>query len=105
MLRLVLPAVALALALVPDSRAEDKPVEPFNGKDLKGWKLKDEKKSKWAMTDGALILDSKNPGELAVQSVVSPPSLVNAKSGTDIYTEEKFGDLHLELEFMVPKGS
>ena len=32
--------------------------------------------------------------------------LVNAEGhGTDIFTEQKFGDIHLELEFMVPKGS
>ena len=31
--------------------------------------------------------------------------LVNVTGGTDIFTAEKFGDLHLELEFMVPKGS
>ena len=49
MFRLVLPVAAVALALLPASRAADnKPLEPFNGKDLKGWKLKDEKKSKWA---------------------------------------------------------
>ena len=26
-------------------------------------------------------------------------------AGCDIFTDEKFGDIHLELEFMVPKGS
>ncbi len=108
MFRVLLPLAAIACALVPASRAaDDKPIEPFNGKDLKGWKLKDQQKTKWTLTDGALVLDPKNPGELVFQPVVSPPSLVNGngKGGCDIYTEQKFGDLHLELEFMVPKGS
>lgn len=107
MFRIVVPV--LALALVTSSRAaDDKPVEPFNGKDLKGWKLKDEKKSKW---EAAWVqVDPANPGGLAVvppQTATKPMiSLANMKSGgCDISTEEKFGDIHLEVEFMVPKGS
>lgn len=111
MYRFVLPAIAVVLALVPGSRAADKPVEPFNGKDLKGWKLKDEKKNKWEATSLTLSLDEKNPNQFAelkatTNTVVTPAMLVNLKSGgCDISTEEKFGDIHLELEFMVPKGS
>ncbi len=110
MFRIVVPV--LVLALVCGARAaDDKPVEPFNGKDLKGWKLKDEKKSKWQATSLNLTLDAKNPGQFAdltgaTNTVLVPAMLVNAKSGgCDISTEEKFGDIHLEVEFMVPKGS
>ncbi len=40
------------------------------------------------------------------QAEKTPSSLVNVKGGgSDIFTEQKFGDLLLELEFMVPKGS
>ena len=42
----VLLSAALVAALVSPSRAAD-PIVPFNGKDLTGWKLKDEKKSQW----------------------------------------------------------
>ena len=107
MFRLCLPAIAVAVALVPGTRAADnKPIEPFNGKDLKGWKLKDEKKSKWAV--GTATLD---PAKATEFGPFAPPSaapgdLVNTKGGgCDIFTEEKFGDIHLELEFMVPKNS
>jgi hypothetical protein len=108
MLRRCLPVAVLALALPFASAQDPKPVEPFNGKDLSGWKLKDAKKSKWAAE--WVRVDSDKPGELAVnpQQSASPPprTLANMKGGgTDIFTEEKFGDITLELEFMVPKGS
>jgi hypothetical protein len=108
MFRIALPALALGLALVPAARAADvKPVQPFNGKDLKGWKLKDEKKSQW--TAGHALLDEKQPTGLLLGRTPSGDEdkhLVNLKSGgTDISTEEKFGDILLEIEFMVPKGS
>lgn len=109
MFRSFLPAIALALAMLPGSRAaDDKPIEPFNGKDLSGWKLKDEKKSKWQAC--AISWDEKKPGELIGGIDNSPDGkgkvLANVTgAGCDIFTEQKFGDLHLELEFMVPKGS
>ena len=31
--------------------------------------------------------------------------MINPSSSVDIYTEQKFGDCTIELEFMVPKGS
>jgi hypothetical protein len=88
--------------------AEPETIEPFNGKNLKGWKMKDEKKSKWEVTHA--ILDPNKP-ELLMQARTAsgddPNFLVNMTKGggTDIFTEAKFGDIHLELEFMVPKGS
>jgi hypothetical protein len=110
MFRLCLSAVALACALLPGSRAaDDKPIEPFNGKDLKGWKLKDEKKSKWKAYPGCPLLHPDKSTEFTPDAIAKDggPVLVNLTSGggCDIYTEEKFGDIHLELEFMVPKGS
>lgn len=86
--------------------ADPKPSEPFNGKDLTGWKLKDEKKSQWKAT--VVAVDEKKPGELAVpqDDKDRPVALANMKGqGTDIFTEGKYGDCTIELEFMVPKGS
>jgi hypothetical protein len=113
MLRLMLPAVALLLAISGGSRpplacaADPKPIEPFNKKDLSGWKLKDEKKSKWVV--GHALVDPKQPAALILgrtETGDEEKHLVNEKSGgTDIYTAEKFGDITLELEFMVPQKS
>lgn len=87
--------------------AEDKVVEPFNLKDTTGWKFKgDEKKSKWV--SGVSRVDENKSEALTVQapSKGSTVELINAKPGSvDIFTEEKFGSMHLELEFMIPKGS
>ena len=99
---MTLLAGGLALA------ADPKPVEPFNGKDLSGWKLKgnDEKKSNWR--PAVVIVGDKAPAEFITPKVSgdTPMQLVNMKGGgVDILTEEKFGDCTIELEFMVPKGS
>src|SRR5256885_14691141 len=109
MFRLCLPAIAVALAL-PFAAAADKPIELFNGKDLKGWKLKDEKKSKWEVLPVTGVeLDSKNPSQFALtgasNTVNKDTMLVNVKGGCDAYTEATFGDVTVEVEFMIPKGS
>jgi hypothetical protein len=102
---------ASILILIPAAQAQDpKPVEPLNGKDLSGWKHKgDEKKSKWKAARGLPVLDEKNPtqfSELFQSGSDLPATLVNVKGGgVDIYTEQKFGDCVIELEFMVPRGS
>ncbi len=104
MFRLMLPAAVLAL--VPFAHAADeKPAEPFNSKDLSGWKLKDTKKSKWKVC--AVQMNADKEKEFVEVPVASgKPYLTNLTGGgTDIFTEEKYGDLTLELEFMVPKGS
>lgn len=98
-------AAVLALAFAAPLYADDKPIELFNGKDTTGWKFKgDAKRSKWVV--GAAALDSKKPDNLAVSEAKMIPELINAKPGSvDIFTEEKFGSIRVELEFMIPKGS
>lgn len=84
--------------------AEDiKPTEPFNGKDLSGWKTKGApEKSKW--TVGTATLDPENPGKIKV--VAGGGDLINAVAGAaDGYSEASFGDCVIELEVFVPKGS
>ena len=78
-------------------------VEPFNGKDLSGWKTKGKaEKSKWKA--GKASLDPENPARLVVAE--GGGELVNAEGkGVDLYSEALHGDARIELELMVPKGS
>ena len=100
----VLLSAALVAALLSPSRAAD-PVAPFNGKDLSGWKLKgDEKKSQWKIMR-VTVNDAEPKVFSKSTSTTDPYELVNLGTGVDISTEQKFGDVTIELEFMVPKGS
>lgn len=75
---------------------------PFNGKDLSGWKTKQPaSRSHWVVGTASLTND---PNKLAVAKGGS--ELINAQGrGVDAYTEAKYGDVLIELEVMVPKGS
>lgn len=98
-------SLVAALALALTTRAADPtPVQPFNGTDLKGWKLKDEKKSKWFPV--LVKADDKNLVMVKREATDKDYHLSNVSAGgCDIFTEQKFGDAIIELEFMVPKGS
>jgi Domain of Unknown Function (DUF1080) len=82
---------------------------PFDGKSLAGWKLRgDQSKSKWKV--GTATVDAKNTNQFQFRDDGS--ELVNLvdpnKKGdrsVDIYTEQKYGDCTVEVEFMIPKGS
>lgn len=103
---LFLYSSAIALALLPPTTAADPvPLEPFNGKDLAGWELKNPKKSQW---DVKMIIGISPDGTrwVAAARGDSPKAMVNLDgAGSDIHTAAKFGDIHLELEFQVTKGS
>ncbi len=85
----------------------------FNGHNLDGWiAVEPKEKSKWMV--GLPQLDPHDARRL----VVSPPgasggALVNdavpkprtrEARAVDIYTQQKFGDCTIEMEFMVPEG-
>lgn len=91
--------IAVAAAFLASSQA----VEPFNGKDLTGWKFKGpEARSKWRV--GKASLDPQDPRKLVVAE--GEGELVNAQGGgVDLYSEAKWGDAVIEVELMVPKGS
>ena len=94
--------LVICLGLGGATGAGEKAASPFNGKDLTGWKLRNPQKNHWAV--GTATLDAKNPSQLAVAT--DGHQLVNSKGGgTDIWTEEKWGDARIEVELMVPKGS
>ena len=46
-------------------RRRSRPIEPFNGKDLTGWKLKDEKKSQWEV-GASMRVDPNKPRQSTV---------------------------------------
>jgi hypothetical protein len=83
-------------------------VMPFNGTDLKGWRTVDVigKHNKWKV--GRASVDRDNRLWLKfTRSGVKPGEgeLINDGTGVDLYTEEKFGDCTIELEFMIPTAS
>lgn len=82
--------------------ADEKPIEPINGIDLSGWKTKGEaSKSHWTL--GRASLKPTDPAQIEIAP--GGKELINATGGGDIYTEQEFGNVHIELEVMVPKGS
>jgi hypothetical protein len=89
------------------ARAADE-VKPV-GKDMSGWKYKDQKKSLWKIA-GDVKIDPANNKQLEPSGTPGDtPILVNdlkvGQHGTDIYTEKEFGDCEVHVELMVPKGS
>jgi hypothetical protein len=83
--------------------ADEATVEPFNGKDLTGWRTKgDPQQSNW--TVGTASLD---PSDLTkLQAAPEGKELINAGAhGLDLYSDAKFGDAMIELEVMVPRRS
>jgi 3-keto-disaccharide hydrolase len=95
---------SMMVAIVSTAAAQEKPVEPFNGKNLDGWKVRGDNKDKSKWTVGTAKVNPSEPGKLAVSS--GGDELVNATAGgVDIYSEDKWGDARIEVEFMVPKGS
>jgi hypothetical protein len=81
----------------------------FNGNNLAGWKYRNPNAKKvWVVCDDVRI-DPSNPGKLLpVGSGGSPAAALLSGDdgrGSDIMTDEAFGDYQLHLEFTVPKGS
>jgi len=107
---LVLGGLALvcSLSTAGDKKEDRDPkgiVYPISGKDVL-WVPKASKSGhQWEV--GMAAMDEKNPSQLNFTVLKGKDAeLVNKKSGSvDLYTEEKYGDVILEVEFMVPKGS
>ena len=71
-----------------------KPVELFNGKDLTGWKLINEK-----LTNGFKVVDG-----IMVNDPVQAEGSARVRYG-NLRTEQEFEDFNLKLEVNVPAGS
>ncbi len=68
---------------------------------IKGWVVRgDPDKSLWTM--GKAALDPSDSTKLVVIS--DGNEMINMGKGVEIYTEETYGDVHVELEFMIPKN-
>jgi hypothetical protein len=95
--------IALLCAVIIGAAFAGDGVEPFNGKDLTGWKAKgDPAKAKWKV--GKAELDKTDNKKLAVSDGGS--DLVNYEAHSlDFYTEATFGSGIYEVELMVPKDS
>jgi hypothetical protein len=82
-------------------------IEPFNGKDLSGWELKEPKdRSHWKV--GVAKVDPQGTREIVLSETPEGEKgeLVNVQGrGVDIYTKKKFGDAVIEVEVLVPRGS
>jgi len=93
--RVFLVSIALAACWTAFAVAEEefKPGEGwirlFNGKDLTGWKTIGPNTS-WEVIDGCLVNLREKDGK--------------RRRGVNIYTEPKFLDFKLHIEFKVPKG-
>lgn len=74
----------------------------FNGRDLDGWTVKGD--ANWRSAK-ATPLDPKDDKRFALES--GEGILVNGQDGKagNLFTVEEFGDLELEVEFVVPRGS
>jgi Domain of Unknown Function (DUF1080) len=109
-----LTGTAFALAAPPQPQDEKyasrdgwKPL--FDGHTLAGWKFRNpDAKKVWVVCDD-VRLDSDDHGRLLpIGSGGSPSAALlcgDDGRGSDIMTDEVFGDYQLHLEFTVPKGS
>jgi hypothetical protein len=97
----------MCISLSAATFAEDRTAEPFNGKDLSGWKVKGEPSGSYWTVGGAKL----HPDDPAKFLVGSGAELINDKGnadrgrGIDIYSEFQHGTGRIEIEVMVPKGS
>lgn len=81
----------------------------LNGKNLSGWAFQNQERGGWGTTSGVFWGGVDNP-RLLKGKAVPGNRIVNTMTDLDpkpsnIYTEEKFGDCELYLEFMVAEGS
>jgi len=85
--------------------------KPFNGTNLDGWKFNGDQENCWkacplhadATAFESAPLKEGEPSYLC--NMVDLNWNKDPRKGVDIYTEEKFGDCTVKLEFLIPKGS
>ncbi len=78
----------------------------LNGRDLNGWVSQGGKPQQWVTTSSVRWNRTGNPAQLGVKPEPGG-TIVNTGRGyvNNIHTEQKFGDMELYLDFLIPKGS
>jgi hypothetical protein len=94
-------AVVLAVSGRPALAADKDWSDLQIGKSFDAWK---EKPADWALAD-SVKMDSDNPKNLLFEA--GSGILVNGVKGRakDLVTKESYGDIELQIEFLIPKGS
>jgi hypothetical protein len=120
MKKLILTCSVLAIfAMTTMCVVAQSEVQPFNGKNLNGWKAVDpNSRNFWTVSHGTAGVASDNPQALVCLPFPDGDSdgvLINLSGpnwgqdgnqrGVDLRTEQEFGDCIVEIEFMVAKGS
>jgi hypothetical protein len=103
------PAADATAAGARDAKGPEQRVVLFNGKDLSGWKFREERGSDaWKVVDD-VKLDPSDPKKLVGSGVARGlgGALLRGpiEHGSDLYTEKSFGDCELHVDFMVPRAS
>ena len=106
--RLVWSLALCSLALSLAAGANDGGETLFTGKDLSGWKFKQQDGAGAWKVVSSVSLDPADPRKLVGTGTGGPDGVLLRgpfDHGSDIYTEKTFGDVELHVEFVVPKGS
>jgi hypothetical protein len=79
----------------------------LNGKDVSGWHGRDGKPHDWFSTRGVRFDRLLAPTRLSASVREPSGTILNGPNGrtADLVSDEKFGDIELYLEFLIPKGS
>ncbi len=109
LLTLTLLAAVMVFITPAIQAVDDKPTPLFNGKNLDGWKLRNEQhKDTWKVVS-KVELDKADPKKLVGTGTGGTADAVlfrqPVEHGSDIMTTKEFGDCELHIELMVAKES
>lgn len=108
-MRHLLSIVLLCIIAQPALAEEAKPLVLFNGKDLAGWKLREKPKEVLWKAVSSVSLDPKSDKKLVGEGAGGTADAVLLRGpgaiedGVDLISEQTFGDMRVQLEFLVPK--
>ena len=97
--------ITAALTLLTSTLAFGGPETPFNGKDLTNWQIRDKAQGKWSVGEAAMSTTDKKQLEVKPGGHALINNVSAFGQSQDIYSTEKYGDIRLEVEVMVPKDS